>query len=229
MLNDGDKGVVLQRDRHTYALAPHLPCGIITPDFLRKLADVAEKYHAAAIKVTSAERIALIGLQERDIDAIRHDLGMPPLVPGQMTGHCVRSVKACPGTQFCKRARQDSLAVGMELDRRYHGRQLPGKMKIGVSGCSNQCAETCIKDIGLVGGVRGWMVLAGGNGGSCPRLAQEVTEEEVSIEQALRLVDQIVAYYAANARPGERLGELMERVGKSALLTELRKTAPANE
>ena len=41
MLNDGDKGAILQRDKQTYAVAPHIPCGVVTPEALRKIADVA--------------------------------------------------------------------------------------------------------------------------------------------------------------------------------------------
>ena len=48
MLQDGEKGVIIQRDRQTYAVAPHIPCGVVKPAMLRKLADVAEKYGAAA-------------------------------------------------------------------------------------------------------------------------------------------------------------------------------------
>ena len=107
MLADGDKGVVLQRDKTTYAVAPHLPCGLVTPAMLRRIADVADKYHAAALKCTSAQRIAIVGIREEDVDAVWGEFGEEP-VKGHMTGSCVRSVKACPGTQFCKRARQDS-------------------------------------------------------------------------------------------------------------------------
>ena len=156
MLEDGVKGVIIQRDRETYAVAPHLPCGMVTPDTLRKLADVAEKYKVQAIKVTSAARIALIGIKEEDVDAIWADLGMDV---GNVVGICVRSVKACPGTTYCKRGQQDSLAVGLALDKKYHGMEMPGKMKIGVSGCPNQCAETSFKDIGLVGIPKGWRVM----------------------------------------------------------------------
>ena len=39
MLQDGEKGVIIQRDKQTYAVAPHLPCGVISPDTLRKMAD----------------------------------------------------------------------------------------------------------------------------------------------------------------------------------------------
>ncbi|HMB32283.1 MAG TPA: NAD(P)/FAD-dependent oxidoreductase [Desulfohalobiaceae bacterium] len=209
MLKDGDKGAILQRDKETYAIAPHLPCGVVKPEQLRKLADVAEKYNCAAMKVTSAARIALVGLKEEDIDKAWEDLG---LSPGAAVGVCVRSVKACPGTTFCRLGMQDSLSMGMELDKKYHGLQLPGKLKIGVSGCQNQCAETCIKDIALVGGKKGWTVMAGGSGAKKPRLA-DVIAEELSDDQALGLIERIIDYYRDNANKNERMGKMMDRLG----------------
>ena len=220
MLQDGEKGVIIQRDKQTYAVAPHIPCGVVKPQTLRKLADVAEKYGAAALKITSAARIAIVGLKEEDVDNVWSDLGMKA---GAAVGLCVRSVKACPGTTFCKRGIQDSLGLGLNLDEKYHGLQLPGKLKLGVSGCPNQCAETCIKDIGLVGMKNGWRVLVGGNGGAKPRLSRELVRD-LSEEQALELIDKIIEYYKAGAKPRQRLGALIEKMGfeqfKSAVLGE---------
>ena len=220
MLQDGDKGVIIQRDKQTYAVAPHIPCGVIKPQTLRKLADVAEKYNAQALKITSAARIAIVGVEEQDVESIWSELGMSP---GAAVGLCVRSVKACPGTTFCKRGQQDSLTVGLELDSKYHGIELPGKLKIGVSGCPNQCAETCIKDIGLVGTLKGWRVLAGGNGGARPRLAQEVARD-LSTEQALDMIDKIVEFYKSNGKKRQRLGAMMEKMSieefKAAVVSE---------
>ncbi len=213
MLQDGQKGVILQRDRTTYAVAPHLPCGVVSPAQLRKLADVAEKFGAAALKVTSAERIAIVGLKEEDIDRVWAELG---LSPGAAVGLCVRSVKACPGTTFCKRGVQDSLGLGMELDALYHGMELPGKLKIGVSGCGNQCAETCIKDIALVGKVKGWDLLVGGNGGAAPRLAEKMAEE-LSSDRAKAAIAKVVAFYKSNGKKHERLGRTIDRLGLDAL------------
>ena len=212
MLKDGEKGAIIQRDKETYAVAPHLPCGVVTPATLRKLADVAEKYAAAALKLTSAARIAIVGLKEEDLDGVWDDLGMSP---GAAVGLCVRSVKACPGTTFCKRGQQDSLSLGMQLDEKYHGMQMPGKLKIGVSGCPNQCAETCIKDVGLVGRRSGWTVLVGGNGGGKPRLAQNLAEE-LATDDALALVDRVIGFFRENAKPHERIGRMIERIGIDA-------------
>jgi len=209
MLNDGEKGAILQRDKQTYAVAPHIPCGVVSPETLRKLADVAEKYHCAAMKITSAARIAIVGLKEDDVDKVWADLG---LSPGAAVGLCVRSVKACPGTTFCKRGRQDSLGMGMRLDGLYHGAPLPGKLKMGVSGCPNQCAETGFKDIGLVGAPKGWKLMVGGCGGGKPRIADPIAEG-LADEEAVAMVGRVVEYFKANAKPHERLARVIGRLG----------------
>ncbi|WP_269848808.1 hypothetical protein [Methanosarcina horonobensis] len=57
---------------------------IVYPETLRKIADIADKYGAAALKVTSAQRIAIVGLKEEDLDAAWGELGM--------SGSCHRSL-----------------------------------------------------------------------------------------------------------------------------------------
>lgn len=209
MLQDGQKGVIIQRDKKTYAIAPHIPCGVVSPETLRRIADVAEKYGAQALKITSAARIAMVGINEADVDNIWAELGMSP---GFAVGLCVRSVKACPGTTFCKKGMQDSLSVGLKLDGKYHGMEMPGKLKIGVSGCPNQCAETCIKDVGFVGMKKGWRLLAGGSGGGKARIAQELARD-LTTEEAMDLTDKIIDYYKENAKPHQRIGAMIEKMG----------------
>jgi NAD(P)H-nitrite reductase large subunit len=209
MLKLGEKGTILQRDKETYAIAPHIPCGITTPAQLRNIADVAEKYNAQALKLTSAARIAIIGLREEDIDPVWAELGMSP---GHAVGICVRSIKACPGTQYCRLGLQDSLGMGMRLDGKFHGMELPGKMKMGVSGCTNMCAENCIKDISLVGKKKGWTVMAGGIGTKKPRLADDIAEA-LEPDAAVTLIEAIIEYYRENGKKNERIGRMIDRVG----------------
>ncbi|MGD9950587.1 MAG: NAD(P)/FAD-dependent oxidoreductase [Desulfobulbus sp.] len=210
MLKDGEKGVIRQRGTEDikYAIAPHMPCGLVTPDQLRALADVAEKYKVSEIKITSAARVALIGLDEDQVEQAWKDLKM---APGHAVGLCVRSIKACPGIQHCRLANQDSLEMGMELDRRYNGMALPSKMKMGVSGCKIQCAENCIKDISLYGTPKGWSVMIGGSGSAWPRLA-DLLVEDLPSEDALEMVGRIIDYYKENSKR-ERVGRMIERLG----------------
>nr|WP_320191633.1 NAD(P)/FAD-dependent oxidoreductase [uncultured Desulfobacter sp.] len=209
MLKLGEKGAILQNDNETYAIAPHIPCGVITPDMLRKIADVSEKYNAKALKLTGATRITIVGLKEEDIDSVWQDL---ELDKGAAVGMCIRSVRACPGTTFCKLGKQDALGVGMEMDKQYHAMELPGKFKIAVSGCKLSCSESWVRDLGLIGEADGWTIVIGGNVGSSPRIAQKVAEG-LSTEQAMDACQRIVEYYKENAKKGERLGKMIERIG----------------
>lgn len=209
MLKLGEKGAIIQRDKETYAVAPHIPCGVVTPELLRKIADTAEKYNAQAMKITGATRIALVGLREEDIDNVWKDLDM---APGAAVGLCVRSVRACPGTTFCKLGQQDALGIGMELDKRYHGAELPGKFKMAVSGCKINCAESWVRDLGLFGKSNGWTLVIGGNVGNNPRIAQELATE-LNDEQALEKIARVIAYYKETASKGERMGKMIDRIG----------------
>ena len=218
MSNDiPEKGAIVQRDKETYAIAPHIPGGIMDVSTLRKIADVAEKYNASAVKITSAQRMAIIGLKAEDLDSVWTDLDMPP---GAAIGLCVRSVKICPGTTFCKRGQQDSVGVGLKLDELYHGMELPSKLKMGVSGCLNTCAESSVKDIGLIGTAKGWKLLAGGSSGIKPRIA-DLIAEGLDDDEALKLVNSIIEFFKSRGEK-KRLGRVIDGMGleefKSAVL-----------
>lgn len=204
-----EKGAVLQRDKETFAVVPHMPGGLVTPDALRKIADVAEKYNAQALKLTSAQRLAIVGLKEEDLDNFWQDLGMKP---SAAIGLCVRSIKFCPGTTFCKRGQQDSVGLGLKLDERYHGLELPSKFKMGVSGCANSCGENHFRDVGVMGTPKGFRLMAGGNGGVTPRIAQTLYDG-LDEGQVMEKIDKIIKVYAGGAKKHERLGKFIERIG----------------
>jgi NAD(P)H-nitrite reductase large subunit len=213
-----EKGAILQRDKQNFAIAPHIPGGIITDfNLLRKLADVAEKYGAQAIKLTSAQRVAVVGLKEQDLDQVWAELG---LAPGAAIGLCVRSIKICPGTDFCRIGMQDAVGLGLKLDEKYHGFELPFKFKMGVSGCPNNCSESSIKDIGLVGMQKGWRVLAGGFvSGLKPRLA-DILATGLNDEEALALTDKVIEWYRDQGK-AKRLGRVIDDVGLASFMDDL--------
>jgi NAD(P)H-nitrite reductase large subunit len=215
MLKDGQKGVILQRDKETYAIAPHIPCGLVTPEMLEKIAAVARKYEPTAMKITSAARIALLGLKEEDLEHVWEELGELEIGKGHAVGLCVRSIKVCPGRNFCRLAKQDSIEMGLQLDKIYHGMSMPSKMKMAVSGCKIQCGENCIKDLSLYGTASGWTVLVGGMGGIKPRLA-DILAENLSAEEALQAIEKSITFYKEYAKP-QRLGFIIDKIGIDSL------------
>ena len=215
MLPTGANLQKIHKGNKTYAITPHLPGGFIKPDMLEKYVNVARKYHGV-LKLTSAQRIMITGLKAEDIDSIWDELGMNPAIG---FANCVRSVKICPGIAFCKRAKQDSIKLGFELDRRYIKKEMPSRMKMGVSGCPNSCSEAVIKDVGVIGTDIGWDIYVGGSAGAHPRLGDRLITG-LNYEDTLKIVDIIVRYYQKNADI-ERVGQFIDRIGFEKFKTDV--------
>jgi len=207
-----EKGAIVQRDRRTYAIAPHLPGGLVSKETLLKYAALFDRYDLQAMKLTGAHRIAIIGFTEDQLDQVWSELGMKP---GAAIGLCVRSVEMCPGTTFCKRGQQDSMGLGLQLDEKYHGVEMPGKMKFAVAGCPMNCAAAPVRDIGIQGRPKAWRILVGGCLGPSPRFGKELCTAETA-EQVLEIVDAVVSFYRKHAKYKERMGRMIERVGWDA-------------
>jgi NAD(P)H-nitrite reductase large subunit len=205
-----EKGAILQRDRETYAIAPHVPGGFIDTVAFRNLVDVAEKYGVAALKVTSGQRIALIGINEEDLDAVWADLEMSV---GYAIGLTVRMVKFCPGTTYCRHGKQDAMGLGLKLDKLYHGLSLPSKFKVGVAGCEYGCAAPLVKEIGLRGMPEGWTLTAGGNCGAKPRFG-DVIAEGLTDSEAQDIVARIIHFFQSCTWAKKmRLGRVIDQMG----------------
>lgn len=203
-----EKGAILQRDRETYGIAPHIPGGITDTATLRKICDVADRYNLQ-LKLTSAQRIALFGVKEEEIDKVWAEVDEKP---GAALGLCVRSIKICPGTTHCKRGIQDSVSLGLRIDAIYHALPLPNKVKMGVSGCMLSCAEVSVKDIGIMGTPKGWKIFVGGNAGARPRLADLLVETPADEEAVLAVVEKVIDWYRGCGRE-VRIGAIVEEMG----------------
>ncbi len=103
------------------------------------------------------------------------------------------------------------------LDEAYHGMELPNKLKIAVSGCPIDCAEGWVRDLGFhASGKSMWVLVAGGNVGSKPRIGKEIARG-LDDEMALKAAAIVVEYYQQNFKRGERVGRMLERLGTEGL------------
>ncbi|HVZ22437.1 MAG TPA: nitrite reductase large subunit NirB [Vicinamibacterales bacterium] len=198
----------IQKDG-TFSVIPRMRGGVTTPDELRRIADVADKYQVRMVKVTGSQRIDLLGIRKADLPAVWADLGMPS---GQAYTKGVRMVKTCVGTEFCRFGTQDSTAAGVELERRLEQLYTPHKVKMATVGCPRNCAEATVKDIGLVGVEGGWQVVVGGAAGKSVRKADLLTTVETT-EQALEAAELFFQYYREHANYLERTYDFVERCG----------------
>jgi NAD(P)H-nitrite reductase large subunit len=206
--NIPEKGAAVQRDMDTYAIIPYIPGGLLNPATLRKLADVAEKYQVKIIKMNSEHRIGFYGINEEDIDDIFKDLEMEP---GGFIGNCVRGVKFCTGNTSCKKGYQNTVQMGLKIDDRFHRRETPHKVKISLSGCTSSCAESHVRDIGLIGTPRGWKLLVGGTCGLQTKKGR-LLAENLSDNQAINYIEKILDYYTEMGIE-KRMGGFIDQVG----------------
>jgi NAD(P)H-nitrite reductase large subunit len=214
-----NKAAILQRDGETYAIMASLVGGVMDIPTARRVAEVGKKYGAQTLKLTGAQRLALVGIKEEDIDAAYQDLGIKPV---QGTALCHQYVKVCPGTTFCIRGQRDTIAFAKKISERFYPfPKIKSKVKIGVAGCFNSCVEPAIKDIGLIGLPKGWILMVGGAGGKDPMLG-EVLARNLSDDEVLEILDKLLKYYRASSQRHQtrnmRLGIIMQKEGKERLM-----------
>ena len=213
MENDKPKGAILQRDKKTYAIVPRTPAGILNTEILDKISSVVKKYDIPVVKITSGQRIALVGLEKDQIDSAWNDLQIDH---GEAEALCLHYVQACPGNSLCKFGVDDSLGLGTEIEEMYLGLNFPAKVKFGVSGCPFCCAESYLRDVGLFAKKSGWTLVVGGNAGGHPRIG-DVIATGLSRDDAIELSKKFLKYYKENARKKERTCRFVDRVGIDAV------------
>ncbi len=198
----------IQKDG-TYSVVPRMWGGVTSPAELRRIADVADKYHVPMVKVTGGQRIDLLGIQKKDLPNVWKDLDMPS---GHAYGKGLRTVKTCVGSEFCRFGTQDSTAMGIALEKDLVGMSSPHKVKLAVSGCPRNCAESGIKDIGVIAVDSGWELYVGGNGG----IKTEVAQFFVKVKTARDVLEYSGAFlqlYREEAFYLERTCHYLGRVG----------------
>lgn len=198
----------IQKDG-TYTVVPRMYGGVTTPEDLKKIADVSLKYDVKVVKVTGGQRLDLIGVKKEDLPKVWAELDMPS---GYAYAKSLRTVKTCVGSQFCRFGTQDSMGMGALLERKFERLDFPAKFKMAVNGCPRNCAESCTKDIGIVGNDGGWEIFIGGNGGIKARLADSLCKVRTD-EELIELCGAIMQYYRETGNYLERTSEWVERMG----------------
>jgi len=199
----------MQKDG-TYSVIPRVPGGEITPQKLIVLGEVATQYKLYT-KINGGQRIVLFGAQMNDLPAIWQTLLDAGFESGQAYAKSLRTVKSCVGSTWCRFGLDDSVTMSIDLENRYKGIRSPHKMKMGVSGCTRECAEAQAKDIGLISTEDGWNLYVCGNGGMKPRhadlFATKLTQKEV-----FKYVDRLLMFYIRTADRMQRTATWMDNL-----------------
>lgn len=191
--------------------------GRLTTAEARALADLADKYGNGTVTLTTRQSFEIPGVPFEKTAEFAAEVEKIGLCVGG-TGPKVRPIVACKGTT-CPCGLIDTFALAQKLHEKFylgwHDVKLPGKFKIAVGGCPNNCVKPDLNDLGIVGkvlpdGTRGYRILVGGHWGRTGGAGREVavlkTEDEV-----VAFVEKTLVFYRDNGQPGERYFKTLAR------------------
>lgn len=198
----------IQKDG-TFSVIPQMKGGVTNPSELRRIADVADKYAIPMVKVTGGQRIDLLGVKKEDLVEVWRDLGMKS---GHAYGKSIRTVKTCVGSEFCRFGTQNSTQMGIDLETMLANMWSPHKVKLAVSGCPRNCAESGIKDVGIIAVDSGWEIHVGGNGGIKTEVARFLVKVRTA-DEVKEYTGAFLQLYREQAYYLDRTVHYLDRVG----------------
>ena len=203
----------------TFSVVPRMYGGVVSAEELKRIAEAAVKYDVPLVKVTGGQRIDLLGVKKDDLPKMWKDIDMPS---GFAYAKGLRTVKTCVGEKYCRYGTQDSLGLGVRMERFFEGLWMPAKVKMAVTGCPRNCAESLIKDLGVVGINGGFEIYVGGSGGIVLKGGKLLCTVETS-EEVLQTAASFMQFYREDAEYGERTYKWVRRVGLEVIKDTLAK------
>lgn len=182
-------GFMRQVQKDNFSMRLKVVGGQVPAKHLQKIYEVAEKFGQGYVHLTSRQSIEIPFIKLEDVEEVTRELLSVGLQPG-VCGPRVRTITACQGSAICPSGNIETSKLAEEMDKRYFGRELPHKFKIGMTGCSNNCLKAEENDLGIKGGVlpewqKELCSFCGLCAAVCPTKAIQVdrTEETVSLNQ----------------------------------------------
>lgn len=146
-------GFMRQIQKGRFSMRLRTVAGEIKAEQLLKISEIAQEFGHGYIHLTARQGIEIPFIHQDDFVLVKKKLAEAGLEPG-VCGPRVRTVTACQGNTICPSGLIDTTSLAKELDARYFGRDLPHKLKFGVTGCSNNCLKAEENDLGIKGGFK---------------------------------------------------------------------------
>lgn len=141
---------IKQKQAGRFAIRLRAVGGDITALQLQVIAKVAEKYGEGGVHITTRQGIEIHQVETANLAAAQAELERAGLKMGA-EGNRVRIVIACPGSATCRYGSIDTQSIAAKLDECYFRADTPYKVKIGVTGCPNNCGKAREADVGVMG------------------------------------------------------------------------------
>ena len=192
--------------------------GRITPQQLRTVADLSDRYADGRVRTTAAQNLLIVNVPQRDAAVVAHELGVAAL-PVQASVFA-RGTVACTGSEFCKLALTETKGFAGWLTHELEDR-LPGfqeQLRLNITGCPNSCGQHWIADIGIEGKkikIDGRMVDAyyfcvGGSVGQFASIARPVGYR-CAASDVPDAIERLLAEFNLRREPSEKLRQFLAR------------------
>ncbi|HEV8322721.1 MAG TPA: nitrite/sulfite reductase [Myxococcota bacterium] len=242
-------GVYGQRQDGVQMQRIKIPLGILRPEQLEAVADVAEEYALGVAHVTTRQDFQIHFVDIRDTPELHRRLAKVGVTTREACGNTVRNVTGCPLAGVCRTETFDvtpyARATAYFLLKHPDAQSFGRKFKIAFSGCAGEaCGLALMHDIGCVarvragdgggdGGTRGFEVWVGGGLGAIPYRAK-LFSDFVPAGELLPLCQAIARVFARlgekKARSKARMKFLVDKLGldgfRALVLEEVAKLPP---
>ncbi|MFH1046407.1 MAG: hypothetical protein V1727_05520 [Candidatus Omnitrophota bacterium] len=224
------RGFLRQRQEGFFVLRARASSGVYKKEHLDKLAVIAQKYGKGFVHATVRQGIEIPFIKFADIQEVEAKLVHAGIAVGT-SGPRLRVTTVCPGNNWCKQGLVNTFSLAERIEKELGitcGMDLPHKFKIAISGCPNACTRPQASEIGIHGQVSsaisgqgiGYVLYIGGSGGRIPREGLKLNGVFCE-DETLRIIEKVIKFYKRQAKPRQRLGALIEEIGKEKFLREI--------
>ncbi len=224
------RGFLRQKQEGFFVLRARMRYAVFENTHLEKLIEISKKFGRSFVHATTRQGLEIPYIRFEDIPAVEAELKASGIETGT-SGPRLRTTTCCPGNNWCKSGLIDTFSLYDRIEKELNikcAMDLPHKFKIVISGCPNTCTRAQQSEIGLHGALDlsssdkriGYAVYLGGCGGKTPRLAFKLSKI-FNEDEVLSIVEKVVSFFKANAKPKQRLALLIEEVGKEKFLKEV--------
>jgi len=195
----------------------HAPPGDMTAAQMDAVADLADTYSGAEIRVNHRQNLVLPSVAQRDLLPLYESLVELQLATPNI-GH-VSDIIACPGLDYCSLANARSIPLARQIHERFQDLDKVhniGDVTINISGCMNACGHHHVGNIGILGvdkrGEEYYQFTLGGSSGADAALGDR-TGPGFSAAEAAPAVEKILQTYLDVRLDNERFLDTYRRVG----------------
>ena len=193
------------------------PPGDVTSEQMEAVAEWAERFGFAEIRIAHEQNIVLPDVPKADLFALwrlacEHNLGSANV--GLLT-----DIIACPGGDFCALANAKSIPIAQAIQARFDDLDYLhdlGDISLNISGCMNACGHHHIGNIGILGvdknGSEWYQITLGGAQGKNSALGK-VIGPSFSAAEVPAVIEQIIDTFVRYRESEEVFVDTFQRIG----------------